>query len=85
MTDVPNEVFNVFVESGNLTLLVKSLSGMADFDDDESVDDCEDEVGVEIISVDIVDGDNDVDAVIDAVTDAVTTSGSVRVLKSGSV
>ena len=58
---------------------------MADIDDDESVDDCEDEVGVEIISVDIVDGDDDVDAVIDAVTDAVTTSGSVRVLKSGSV
>ena len=62
-------------------MLVKSLSGIADIDDDESVDDCEDEVGVEIISVDIVDGDDDVEAV----TDAVTASGSVRVLKSGSV
>ena len=96
-TDVLNESFNVFVESGNFTLLVKSMSGMTDIDDDESVDDCREEVGVVIISVDVVDEDDDVeavtgavtdvvaDAVTDDITDAVTASVSVRVFKSGSV
>lgn len=96
-TGVLNESFNVFVESGNFTLLVKSMSGMTDIDDDESVDDCRDEVGVVIISVDVVDEDDDVeavtgavtdvvaDAVTDDITDAVTASVSVKVFKSGSV